>query len=83
MGKNIIQQARGKGSMTYRVRKKAFIYKLQFPKKLEGEGEVLKLLNSLAHTAPVAKIKYSDGIFYIPSFEKMVEVMVKADIKRL
>ena len=73
MGKNIIQQARGKGSMTYRVRKKAFIYKLQFPKKLEGEGEVLKLLNSLAHTAPVAKIKYSDGIFYIPSFEKMVE----------
>ncbi|MBI2004158.1 50S ribosomal protein L2 [Candidatus Pacearchaeota archaeon] len=73
MGKNIIQQARGKGSMTYRVRKKAFIYKLQFPKKLEGEGEVLKLLNSLAHSAPIAKIKYSDGIFYIPSFEKMVE----------
>ncbi|MBI2057029.1 50S ribosomal protein L2 [Candidatus Pacearchaeota archaeon] len=73
MGKNIIQQARGKGSMTYRVRKKAFIYKLQFPKKLEGEGEVLKLLNSLAHSAPIAKIKYSDGIFYIPSFEKMAE----------
>ena len=73
MGKNIIQQARGKGSMTYRVRKKAFIYKLQFPKKLEGEGEVLKLLNSLAHTAPIAKIKYSEGIFYIPAFEKMTE----------
>ncbi len=73
MGKNIIQQARGKGSMTYRVRKKAFIYRLQFPKKLDGEGEVLKLINSLAHTAPIAKIKYSDGIFYIPSFEKMTE----------
>ena len=73
MGKNIIQQARGKGSMTYRVRKKAFIYRLQFPKKLDGEGEVLQLINSLAHTAPIAKIKYSDGVFYIPSFEKMVE----------
>ena len=73
MGKNIIQQARGKGSMTYRVRKKAFIYRLQFPKKLEGEGEVLQLINSLAHTAPIAKIKYSDGFFYIPSFEKMIE----------
>lgn len=73
MGKNIIQQARGKGSMTYRVRKKAFIYRLQFPKKLEGGGEVLQLINSLAHTAPIAKIKYSDGFFYIPSFEKMTE----------
>lgn len=73
MGKRIIQQARGKGSSTYRVRKKAFIYRLQFPKKLEGEGEVVTLLNSLAHTAPIAKIKHSEGFFYIPSFEKMTE----------
>src|SRR3989338_6203780 len=73
MGKRIIQQARGKGSPTYRVRKKAFRYKIQFPKKLTGEGEVIKLLNSLAHSAPLAKIKYSEGIFYIPAFEKMAE----------
>ncbi len=73
MGKQIIQQARGKGSSTYRVRKKAFIYRLQFPKKLDGEGEVIKLLNSLAHSAPVAKIRHSGGFFYIPSFEKMVK----------
>ena len=73
MGKRIIQQARGKGSPTYRVRKKAFRYKIQFPKKLTGEGEVIKLLNSLAHSAPLAKIKYSEGVFYIPAFEKMFE----------
>ena len=49
MGKRIIQQARGKGSFTYRVRKKAFKYKLRYPRNLGEEGIVLKLLNSLAH----------------------------------
>ena len=73
MGKRIIVQARGKGSSTYRVRKRAFRHKLQFPKKLEGEGQVIKLFNSSAHTAPLAKIKSPAGIFYIPAFEKMVE----------
>lgn len=73
MGKRIIQQARGKGSSTYRVRKKAFRYRIKFPKKLDGEGEAIKLLNSPAHSAPLAKIKYSKGIFYIPAFEKMAE----------
>ena len=73
MGKRIIQQARGHGSSTYRVRKKAFIYKLQFPRELEGEGEVIKLLNSSAHSSPLAKIKYSKGTFYVPAFEKVVE----------
>jgi len=73
MGKRIIVQARGKGSSTYRVRKKAFRHKLQFPKKLQGEGKIIKLFNSSAHSAPLAKIKSSTGIFYIPAFEKMVE----------
>jgi large subunit ribosomal protein L2 len=73
MGKRIIQQRRGRGTLTYRVRRKAFMYKIQFPKKLNGEGEVLKLINSPGHTAPLAKIKYSDGIFYIPAGEKMFE----------
>ena len=73
MGKRIISQARGKGSHTYRVKKKAFRYKLQFPKKLEGEGIVIKLLDSAGHTAPLAKIKYNEGIFYIPAFKGMIE----------
>jgi len=73
MGKRIIVQRRGRGTHTYRVSKKAFRYKLQYPKKLEGEGTVIKLFNSSAHTSPLAKIKYSAGSFYIPAFNNMVE----------
>jgi large subunit ribosomal protein L2 len=73
MGKRIIVQARGKGSMTYRVRKKAYIYRIKYPKNLEGEGVVFKLINSQAHSYPVAKIKYSEGTFYIPAFKGMNE----------
>ena len=73
MGKRIIQQARGHGSSTYRVRRKAFKYKLQYPPKLNGEGTVIKLLNSSGHSAPLAKIKNEKQIFYIPAFNKMIE----------
>jgi len=73
MGKRIIQQARGKGSNTYRVRRNAFRFKIKYPKELEGEGTVIKLLNSPAHSAPLAKIAYSKGSFYIPAFDGMHE----------
>jgi len=73
MGKRIIQQARGKGSHTYRVRKKAFIYRMKFPRKLDGEGEVIKLMNSAGHSYPIAKVKSSNEIFYIPAFKGMIE----------
>jgi large subunit ribosomal protein L2 len=73
MGKRIIQQARGHGSKTYRVRKKAFRYRIKYPKKLEGEGVVVKLLNSSGHTAPLAKIKHSGGFFYMPACRGMFE----------
>ncbi len=73
MGKRIIVQARGKGSHTYRVRKKAFRYRLKYPRSLRGDGEVVKLFNSAAHTAPLAKIKHSKGSFYIPAFKGMIE----------
>lgn len=73
MGKRIIVQARGKGSSTYRVKKKAFKYRIGYPKKLSGDGEVIKIINSAAHTTPLAKIKYKEGIFYIPAFKGMIE----------
>ncbi len=73
MGKRIIQQARGKGSSTYRVSKKAFKYQIKMPKNLNGEGKVIKLINSRAHTCPLAKIGYENGSFYIPAFKGMVE----------
>jgi large subunit ribosomal protein L2 len=71
MGKRIIQQARGHGSLTYRVRKRAFRYTIGYPKKIYGEGTVLEILNSPGHTAPLAKISYPEGFFYIPAFKGM------------
>ncbi len=73
MGKRIIQQRRGRGTSTYRVRKSSFRYRLCFPRVMEGEGEVVKLINSAAHTAPLAKVKYSGGVFYIPAAKGMFE----------
>lgn len=73
MGKRIITQARGHGSSTYRVSKRAFRYKVQYPARCEGEGTVVKLFNSGAHSAPLSKVAYSKGSFFIPAFKNMVE----------
>ncbi len=73
MGKRIIQQRRGRGTHTYKVSKRAFRYKLQYPKNLEGEGTVVKLFNSSAHSAPLAKVAYAKGSFYLPAFKGMIE----------
>lgn len=73
MGKRIIQQRRGRGTSTYRAKRKSFRYKLKYPRNLTGKGIVIKLFNSSAHTAPIAKIKYKEGLFYIPAFKNMFE----------
>ncbi|MEK6872548.1 MAG: hypothetical protein AABW90_00870 [Nanoarchaeota archaeon] len=58
MGKRIYSQARGKGSLTYRVRPRAYIYKISYPSlNIEGIGKVIRLINSLGHTAPLAEIE--------------------------
>ncbi len=73
MGKRIIQQRRGRGTNTYKVRRKAFRFRIKYPAKLEGEGEIIRLFNSAAHTAPLAKVRCSEGIFYMPAFKGMIE----------
>ncbi len=73
MGKRIIVQARGHGSFSYRVKRTAFRYKVKYLKNLSGEGIVVKLLNSPGHSAPLAKIRYERGTFYIPACKGMVE----------
>lgn len=69
MGKRIVQQARGKGSLTYRVRRKAFSHRIHYPKST-GEGEILKLIHSAGHTAPLLKIKVGKDIFFNPAFNE-------------
>ena len=67
MGKRIISQARGHGSLSYQVRKKAYIYKVKYPVQ-EGEGLIVDLIHSAAHSAPLMKIKVNNEIFYEPAF---------------
>jgi len=63
MGKRIIQQARGKGSSTYRVRKKAFMIRPGYLTKMKAgeEWEVINLVHSPGHSAPIAKFKKVGG----------------------
>jgi len=73
MGKRIIVQARGRGGPRYRVRKQAFSIRPRYPLNLSGEGTVIKIVNSLAHTAPLAKVKYEKGVFFMLAFKGMIE----------
>ena len=73
MGKRIITQARGKGSHTYKVKRSAFRHELKYPRNLNGEVTVVKLINSAGHSAPIAKINFEKKSFYIPAHYKMFE----------
>jgi len=72
MGKRIISQARGKGSLTYRVRKKAFVYRIKYPMQ-EGEAEIIKIFHSAAHSAPLMKIQIKNEIFFNSAFQGAVQ----------
>lgn len=72
MGKRIITQARGKGSLTYRVKKKAFTRKIKYP-MVEGDAEIVKLVHSAAHSAPLVKFKIENQIFFNAAFNGAVE----------
>lgn len=72
MGKNIISQARGHGSLTYQARKKAYIYRIGYPKKA-GEAKIIKILHSVAHSAPLMKVSISNETFFNPAFNGAYE----------
>ena len=74
MGKRIIQQARGHGSLTYRVRKKAYRFKIGYPiATTVGKAQISKLIDSPAHSAPLAKLIINNVSFYVPAFKNMIE----------
>jgi len=65
MGKRIIQQRRGKGGHTYKVRNKAGEFRPGYPSVAEGEFECVKLIPSAGHSIPIAKFIGEEGkIFY-------------------
>lgn len=77
MGKRIVSQARGHGSLTYRVRKKAYIYRVGYPSAdAQGKAKIIKLFHSAAHSSPLIKIQTQDGkknIFYNLAFQNAYE----------
>lgn len=60
MGKNIIQQARGKGSPTYRAPSFRYKAKVEYP-NLATSGEVVEIVKCRGHSAPLLKVKYDSG----------------------
>lgn len=65
MGKRIIQQRRGRGGHTYKVREKASMVRPGYRADLEGEYKVIKLISSAGHSTPIAKMMNEKGdIFY-------------------
>lgn len=74
MGKRIIQQARGHGSLTYRVRRQAYRFRIGYlPTNIVGKGKVAKLFDSPAHTSPLVKIIIDNKMFYNPACKGMIE----------
>ena len=66
MGKRITQQARGKGSLTFRVKPKAYRYKISYPSlKIKGKAKIIKLFNSSAHSTPLVKIQVDGKCSFI------------------
>ena len=74
MGKRITQQARGKGSLTFRVRKRAYRHKVGYPKLgSEGVANIIKLFNSSAHSTPLIKINVDKESFIVPAADGVYE----------
>ena len=62
MGKNLIQQKRGKGSPTYRAPSFRYAGKAGHPKinNVEKKAFIEEILNSQGHSAPLIVVRYND-----------------------
>ena len=74
MGKRITQQARGRGGPAFKVRKKAYLHKIGYPRlDVEGKAIVSKLIGSAGHSAPLALIKINGNKFVVPAANGVYE----------
>lgn len=64
MGKRIIQQRRGRGGHTYKVREKAGKLRPGYSTNLSGEFECVKLTASPGHSVPIAKFVNKEGDWF-------------------
>ncbi|MCP3682964.1 MAG: 50S ribosomal protein L2 [bacterium] len=67
MGKNLIQQKRGKGSTAYRAPSFRYVGEVKHKEYTEEEqknvivGKIVDFVHSSGHSAPVAKVLFEDG----------------------
>lgn len=59
MGKNLIQQARGKGGPTYRAPSFRYKGEARFPRA--AKGEILDIISCQGHSAPLFEVKYENN----------------------
>ena len=91
MGKRIIQQRRGRGTSTYRAHSFRFAGKVSYNTYVKGEsisGEIIDIIHSKGHSAPLMKIRYENGReALIPAFEgayigQKIEINQKDNVKK-
>lgn len=79
MAKRITSQARGKGSLTFKVRPRAYRHKISYPAlKAQGKAKIIKLFNSSGHTSPLVEIEVkmdekTKARFIVPAAEGIYE----------
>lgn len=81
MGKNLIQQARGKGGPTYRAPTHKYRGKISHPKlsKENLQGEIKGITHCPGHSAPLIVIEYSTGESIIAAAPEQVHVGQKVE----
>src|SRR3989344_6689951 len=74
MGKRIVSQARGHGSITYRVRRRGYRFRIGYPEiNIEGKAKIIKLISSAGHSAPIMKMQIGNKIFFNLAFQGAYE----------
>ena len=64
MGKRIIAQARGHGSLTYRAPSHRYVGRVRYRALVKGnaKGIIADLINDPGRSTPIAKLAYDDGV---------------------
>lgn len=61
MGKNLIQQKRGKGSSRYIAHSHRWKGAVSYKSPGEAQGRIIDFVDCAGHSAPLAKVVYNDG----------------------
>ncbi|MCH8328974.1 MAG: 50S ribosomal protein L2, partial [Nanoarchaeota archaeon] len=82
MGKNLIQQARGKGSSRYRAPSFRYKGESKYAKyeKTTMSGEIIEFIHCRGHSAPLAQIEYGNGDIVLVQAPEGVRVGDKVEM---